>query len=823
MSKKKRKTASVPPSHDPTERQLPPVSTARYEGAAEPAAAAGSVGLSWRRLLIIGIPGVLLFLLMAWQGGGVERQVAIAAAAALIGCSIGKGPLEKISGRIALPVLAVGIYLALNSAAGLYSAFGSFAVKEFAKIFSAFCVFGILLFRLPKGGERPAAAVLSTISALFALVSIDASSLGVLSKGYVGLMDALGCQYAALSIGYESGVRVTGIFGNANILAGILAFGIFLALYLAQAARSRRELLGACLLLECNALGFILSFSMGAMGMFFLSSLLYLLASPRGKRLDLFVLMAETAILSLAMTFLAFHGLGASGAATGLPLLACLLGGVLLWLAHSRLGIPAGAALNLHPKASAGVVLGVAAAAAVYVVLALTVTGSYGLTPGETLRRSVYPDPGTYSLEGDWSGDITVRVESQNAVDTIKHTSTVLYQGSLSGASLTVPEDSEVVYLEVTSSESAQLENLTLSGAVKVPLGYPLLPGFAANRLQGLRANQNAIQRVEFFRDGLRIYAKSPIIGNGLGSVEGLVTSVQRFYYESRYVHNQYIQVLAEMGIPGLLSFVFLLGSTGWTLIRRRMEGEEDLLLPALAACVAMMALHGAVEAVWSIGMYQAMALALIGLVSIRFARPVSRLTGRAAAWIASALLWVYGAVFAVFLYGNLSAEQQYAQIKAGTSKQDAYSMTRLAREDRYNWVQYELDMAVNAADSPVEEFSSTAARYAAHVRKLNIFSVNFSLAQYHYATLKEWDQAFAATREGIAQAASRSSAWQDTFQFYETIFPGAEDPDAVWFAQQSLQLYDMLQKYDQGRLEQITLTQENMNFIKAMQTVAPA
>ena len=36
--------------------------------------------------------------------------------------------------------------------------------------------------------------------------------------------------------------------------------------------------------------------------------------------------------------------------------------------------------------------------------------------------------------------------------------------------------------------------------------------------------------------------------------------------------------------------------------------------------------------------------------------------------------------------------------------------MTELANMDRYNWAQYKLDMAVNAADSEVPEFAQTAA-----------------------------------------------------------------------------------------------------------------
>ena len=44
--------------------------------------------------------------------------------------------------------------------------------------------------------------------------------------------------------------------------------------------------------------------------MFMVSVLLYLLAAPAGKRLSLFLLMAQDAVVSLVMMFVAFQGLG---------------------------------------------------------------------------------------------------------------------------------------------------------------------------------------------------------------------------------------------------------------------------------------------------------------------------------------------------------------------------------------------------------------------------------------------------------------------------------------------------------------------------------
>ena len=742
---------------------------------------APSPALDRKALLWCLIPAVLLFLFLAFQGGGDDRVLAIVAAIALVACSVGKTPIANIAQRLSIPALVVCAYLLLNAAAGLYSKFGSFAAPEFGKILASFCIFAILLFRVKQGCGRQVAAVLATLTAAFSLISIDAASLKLLSGVYIRILDALGCSYGSMSTGYEAGIRITGIFGNPNVLAGILAFGVFLGLYLVLTAKSRRGLLGCALLLEVNALGFLLAFSMGAIGMFLVSMAIYLIFEARDRRLPLLVLMLETAII----------------------------------------GVRLGEALNQRPRLALGAAVGVVLLAVGYVLLAFNVTGPYQLQPGEILRRSVYPSGGEYRLEGDWSGEVMVTVESQNDSQTIMHTSTMLYQGGLAEAVFTVPEDSKVVYLNFISPQGAVLDQVSLSGGEQVKLGYRFLPGFAANRIQGLWANQNAIQRTEFFRDGLRIWQKSPVIGNGLGSVEGLVTSVQQFYYESRYVHNHYIQLLAEMGLPGLLCFLAVIGAAAVTLLKRRREGEGDPLLAALAACLAMMSLHAAAEAVWSISVYQTFALSVLALLCVVYDQPVAKLTGKGIAWIFSLLLWGVTLIFAWFLGGNLSAELEYSQVKAGTRQQTPYTMTQLARKDHYNWAQYKLDMAVNACDSEVPEFAETAATYAIQVRELGIYSINYSLSAYFYSTLGQWDQFFAATREGISQTASRASAWQEIFFLYEGFFPGEEAENAAWYAQQVLMFYDMLQQYNDGRMEQITLVDQNMTFIQHMQHLA--
>ena len=244
---------------------------------------------------------------------------------------------------------------------------------------------------------------------------------------------------------------------------------------------------------------------------------------------------------------------------------------------------------------------------AIYAFLSMTVTGSTTLNAGERLRRSAYPAAGTYSLDVQAVGDVSVTIESQNMQDTMMHTSSVLYEGSADGASFTVPEDSMVVYFNFSADQTTALESAAYQGEAgsgSVPLGYKLLPGFIANRMQGLRANQNAIQRLVFFQDGMKLFRQSPILGLGLGGFQNNVYSVQDFYYTTKYIHNHYIQSLVDTGVVGLLLWVGLLAASAVALVRLWKKEKDDgsSLAGALCALLLFMAIHAAVEVDFSNG-----------------------------------------------------------------------------------------------------------------------------------------------------------------------------------------------------------------------------
>jgi len=759
------------------------------------AAARPITGLTLAQSIYPYLFAVPVFFLICLLASSTAKAMGVVLVLALIAASFLFW--ERLRVRITLPLVALAAFVLMDGISTQYAIAGKFALYEFLKVLSSLCIAMVLLTAAPEGKERGTrwiATVLATTSAIAALVSIDLLSMHILSDAVLRLLGGFTKDYAGIG-GVEAGIRMTSLFTNPNVFAGCAGIGVLLSLGLAASAGNKAERFASCALLYVNSLAFVLAFSMGASLSIAAAFLVYLIFEQRERRSGSLMLMVGTLALTLAASLVISRtSLHSWDGFDAIPLLCTLMGAAALALLDSfvlqRLaGLPI-----FQGRAVFASVLGLLGVLVVYALAAWNLTGDITLESGETLRRAAYPNAGEYVLQIDADKPLTVMIESQNQVETMMHTSTVLYEGDAVGAAFTVPEKSLVVYFNFSATERSHIQSAAYAGSAgseKLPLAYKLLPGFISNRLQGLLANENAIQRFVFFSDGLKLFHRSSLAGLGMGCFENAIKSVQSFYYETKYAHNHYIQVLAECGIIGLALFLGVFVVSGTELWRAwRSKGVQAPLLPALASTLVFMALHAAVEVVFSSFPYLPFAFGVIALIGLSCDN--GRLSGKVRT-LSLLGICVTAAAFAVMTVGNVWA------MKTLQANMTFSSLEQAAKMDRFEWADYLLTYVAQSTGAEADdEVRRKAAVYAARLAKTESNSTPILLADYYFR-VGDTESAFAMLEQYVSYVASDERAWNNAFHTLEQHDDGT-------FGAETVKLSGMMDAWNEANIGTVTL-----------------
>lgn len=749
--------------------------------------------------------------------------------------------------------LAVTLYVLLAGASCFYAHSGHLALTEFGRLLPAFFVYLLILQFAGEGerGGRCAAIALSSVAAVFSFLSIDMVSTRWLSGLFQRFTGLFTMDYLIFN-GLEAGTRITSVLEDPNVFAGVAGIGVLLSLSLALSAEGKRERAFHLCCLVMNALAFVLVFSVGAVCFIAVAFVTFLMFQGKGNRLSAAVLMAETLLVTMlgvvAVYLSVFNG---SKAFSLVPLLSCVFCCAALWALDKWASPCILVLLSVRPRALVGVLAGLALALVIYAAAAMNVTGSASLVPGEMLERAADLPAGDYTCAVEASDGAQVQVVTKNENDLIMHTETVLYVGAVNAVAFTVPEDSEIIWFRFSAPEGGELSAVSYSGGMEgsLKLGYKLLPGFIANRLQGLWANQNAVQRTQFWRDGLKLWRHSPVLGNGLGSIETQLYSVADFFYQSKYVHNHYIQCLVDFGAVGLALFLWILGASAQLFYQGGKKAVRGRLLPGLGASLVFIALQALYQVDLSTHSFLPFAFGLFALLNVSGAEPdpvlpeveepvpqaetpqytrkakgkkarernfpieasvpavpvPTRASARAGMrWGAAAL----GAVWSVLLILNLYAAW-YVPHGDGVV---FTRMERAMRIDPLNRTSYLLSYIVYAADAENTQVQQKAADFAAELAEKQQSNSDPCYPAEYYFLKGKTEAAVDALVKHVIYNRVRSTAWQYALTTLQNNDDGSPE-----FRAQALRVADALDAWNAQALEQIELSEENQTYLAAL------
>lgn len=723
-----------------------------------------------------------------------------------------------------LPSLLLLGYAAFSWVTIFWAMSGKFHLREWSKILIAVFFLLVAMHKKFDGAfARRVMGAIAGISAIYALLSIEAVSTG-LTKTLLARLPALDAE----KIVFQNS-RLNGIFGNANIEASIYAIGIFCAVALVCGAERKWQRILFTVTLSFSAFAFLLVFSMGAIACFIAAVAAYLIFAGKGRSAAL-LRMLSAAVPTLVCGFIAFALLNSERSALVLALLLANAGvSALLELTVSaRLS----AVLERHEKLAFGVLIAVALGAAVYIAAALKVTGPY--TFGSFIDRSAKLGVGEHTVTVEADGEVTGWIYSWDTLGMLTGERTSLHYGKVEQeVTIHVPEGSEICGFNFSAEPGVTIYRAVIDGVQEIPLNFRLLPGFAANRLQTISASSSPIIRAMYRQDALRLWRFSPVVGNGIGAFETGVTSVQDYPYETKYVHQHYLQVLLEDGVVGLALFAGALAAMLLALWKKRKQMQENeyyWLYPALCAEFVM---NGA-QMCWDVSMsmivFLCMTYAVYGLIVATCAEPFAekaaaeengkKKKAQAKGFDTSLLARNIGigftAVVLLTLCGNLYAASK-ANAPVGSTDEFMSNLSTAARLDLYEHNDQKLSYVVASLNEGGEAYRAQADEYAAQLAGAQSNTIPRYLVGYYLQT-EQYDKAIDEAILGASYSASDADTWDDCAAllnealFQNMLTPLLTEERAALMAKLT-EYYDALQAYNASALVPVELSESAQAF----------
>jgi hypothetical protein len=114
----------------------------------------------------------------------------------------------------------------------------------------------------------------------------------------------------------------------------------------------------------------------------------------------------------------------------------------------------------------------------------------------------------------------------------------------------------------------------------------------------------------------LRLAAKHPLTGVGPGRIALVWTTADGRTVISRYAHNEYLQVLVQLGVIGFLLLLVLLATITRTVWQGRAAAPSPQVWAGVAAGLVALAVHSGLDFLWHIPAIPILGALLIGMTT---------------------------------------------------------------------------------------------------------------------------------------------------------------------------------------------------------------
>lgn len=771
-------------------------------------------------LLMIALSVLTLFAASFVQQ--TEKKVALFSSVAVLAIACTPHFRRRLRERCSIFFFLVTAYVVWAGISTLYAYAPKLALSEFSRILAAYAVF-LAVFSFTRQEMLPkAAGVLCGATSLLSLLHLDAASVGLIGPTVMGWFQSWTGGY----IPNEAGVdtygynvltnRLYGLFGNSNTMACMCAIGIFLALYLLLQAKGVKRLL-PCGALVLNSVTFLLCISLGATAALGLTVLLVLvLLHGANNRMTFLMVVLETLMVSGIVTIFSINRLGPDAPGNGLVLLFCLIGWAALYGLDHLLRPRLVDVLCRKVKALCIGLIVLAVLAIIFGIVVFTQTVPVTLTGTENLHKRFYPGAGSCEITLQVDGAAQIQVNSASQPEILRETSTQLlnvpYEGTVT---VEIPENTMEVQLNIwpqnggtVTVHKIQYTGTEHSGEL-VP-GYRWIPKDILQRLQGLTTNHSAMQRMVFMQDGLKLWKQTPLQGRGLGGFENGVSSVQNFYYETKYAHNHYVQLLSDLGLVGLCIFVALLAFAFKSLWAMRYEKRDQGIFIGLLGAVLMFTIHGAIELSPSVAEVLIYAFGVFALLALMSSPSKSlRPYGATMAIMTSIAVVLLSGVYTFLLLQNARAAS-IAQRETITTD----DLVECAQIDVFEGDDYRLTYVVSSMNLYDDATYIQADQYAAELQAGNSNSVGPYLTNY-YLHRGEYEKAAAASDKFLQYTRANPESWNTQFHTFEDALLFSTDMDmAEKIAQITLDTYADFLQVNEQQMDELPLDDQNTCYL---------